>query len=576
MMFLTRLTRACSSRHEFKQFIQTKEHPEEGTAYFNEDLLPTPSEHRSWTALHFFTYYLTQTFSPGSYNLGATLISIGLQWWHGMIAAVIGSAILSVVVILNSRGATCYHVGFPVYVRAAAGVSGAKLFIVVRASVAVIYFATQSFYGGMLTSVALRAIFGSGWDNITNRLLTSAGITSKNLLAFFIFWIVQFPVMFIHPTILRHLFVVKSVATTAGLVGVLGWAVHANEGSLGGFNFGAKSLSGAALVWPMIQAINSVMAALSPILVNQPDVARYATRPAQATWSQAIGILVSKVLVMFLSCATTSAAAGVLGKSYWNVWDLYNAILTEYWGPGARAGMFFASAGMILAIIATNAGSNSLPVGADTSGLWPRYINIVRGQVICALLAPLCVPWKIIASASSFLTFLGSYTVFLMPTCGIMVVDYWIIRRGNLHVPSLYTKVEGAPYTYYKGWNLRAVAAWVAGVAFTVHGIAGNLDPDSVNQASKNMYKLGFLLSLAMGSLVYFVACAIWPIPVYPQELESEISTGFESMAPSEGFFPGESVDTIRGVFYAVEETEVKQTTGKSAGAESISEKYTV
>ncbi|GKT44386.1 allantoin permease [Colletotrichum spaethianum] len=316
-----------------------------------------------------------------------------------MLAAVIGSAILSVVVILNSRGATRYHVGFPVYVRAAAGVNGAKLFIIVRASVAVIYFATQSFYG------------------------VGAGITSKNLLAFFIFWIIQFPVMFIHPTILRHLFVIKSVATTAGLFGVLGWAVHMNGGNLGNFDFGGKSLSGAALVWPMIQAINSVMAALCPILVNQPDVARYATRPAQATWSQATGILVSKVLVMFLSCATTSAASGVLGKSYWNVWDLYNAILTEYWGPGARAGMFFASTGMILAIIATNAGSNSLPVGADISGLWPRYINIVRGQVICALFAPLCVPWKIIASASSFLTFLGSYTVFLMPTCGINKAD---------------------------------------------------------------------------------------------------------------------------------------------------------
>lgn len=375
-----------------------------------------------------------------------------------MLAAVIGSAILSVVVILNSRGATQYHVGFPVYVRAAAGVNGAKLFIVVRASVAVIYFATQSFYGGMLTSVALRAIFGSGWDNIPNRLPPSAGISSKNLLAFFIFWIIQFPVMFIHPTTLRHLFVVKSIATTAGLFGVLGWAVKMNGGNLGNFNFGKEPLSGAALVWPMIQAINSVMAALCPILVNQPDVARYATRPAQATWSQAIGILVSKVLVMFLSCATTSAASGVLGKSYWNVWDLYNAILTEYWGPGARAGMFFASTvrqtlcyiyslkgcfakvyiqGMILAIIATNAGSNSLPVGADTSGLWPRYINIVRGQVICALLAPLCVPWKIIASASSFLTFLGSYTVFLMPTCGVSSISDQQHSLPLCHMPIL-------------------------------------------------------------------------------------------------------------------------------------------
>lgn len=122
---------------------------------------------RTWTALHFLSFYLTMTFSPSSYNLGATLVSLGLvsnsglnliypniavakflikQWWHGIVAAVIGSGLLSVIVILNSRGASMYHVGFPVYVRASAGVSGSKLFVAVRASVATIYFATQTYY----------------------------------------------------------------------------------------------------------------------------------------------------------------------------------------------------------------------------------------------------------------------------------------------------------------------------------------------------------------------------------------------------------------------------------------------
>lgn len=256
----------------------------------------------------------------------------------------IGSAILSAVVVLNSRGAALYHVGFPAYVRISAGVTGSKLFIVVRASVATIYFATQSYYGGRIMSVALRAIFGHGWESIPNHLPANAGITSQNLLAFFIFWIIQFPVMFVHPTFLRHLFVIKSVVTTAALFGVMGWAIHANGGSIGSFEFGATALQGGALVWPMIQAINSVMAALCPILINQPDVARYATSPSQATWSQSTGILISKVLVMFISCATTSASASVLGTAYWNVWDLYDSILTTYWGPTARAGVFFASA----------------------------------------------------------------------------------------------------------------------------------------------------------------------------------------------------------------------------------------
>lgn len=192
-------------------------------------------------------------------------------------------------------------------------------------------------------SVLLRCIFGSAWDNFPNRLPADAGITSANLLAFFIYWFFQMGLMFLHPTVLRHIFIVKAVYSTAALLAVLGWAVHQNHGSIGSFNFeGQVVLSGSALVWPMISAINSVCAALCPILINQPDISRYAQRPSQATWSQTFGIIISKVLIIFLSAGTTSAAKGILGSSYWNVWDLYDAILTRYWGPGARAGIFFA------------------------------------------------------------------------------------------------------------------------------------------------------------------------------------------------------------------------------------------
>jgi NCS1 family nucleobase:cation symporter-1 len=292
--------------------------------------------------------------------------------------------------------------------------------------------------------------------------------------------------------------------------------------------------------------VNSVMGALAPVLINQPDISRYGHSYGDVTWSQGLGILISKVTVMFLSTATTAAATQVLGKSYWNVWDLYTAILDQYWTPGARAGIVFASFGMMLAVLVTNAGSNSLPVGADLTGIFPRWLTIVRGQVLCAVLAPLLVPWKIIASATSFLTFLGSYTVFLMPICACMIIDYWMIRKGNFHVPSLYVSNAESPYSYYKGWNLRMLAAWLAGVAFTVHGVAGSLDPTSVAAASKNMYKLGFLLSFCMGGVVYYALCLIWPVQILPKGAERELA--FEELAANEGFFDHESISTITGV----------------------------
>lgn len=367
------------------------------------------------------------------------------------------------------------------------------------------------------------------------------------------------PIMFIHPKILRHLFVIKAVYTTIALFGVLGWAIHANGGTIGSIKYTTKTtqLSGSALVWPMISAINSVMGALAPVLINQPDIARYGHSYNDVTWSQGVGIVISKVLVMFLGTVTTAVCTNVLGKSYWNVWDLYNAILNEYWTPGARAGMVFASFGMILAILITNAGSNSLPVGADLTGIFPRWLTIVRGQVICAVLAPLLVPWKIIASATSFLTFLGSYTVFLMPICACMIVDYWVVRGGNFHVPSLYVSTSGSPYTYYKGWNLRMLAAWVAGVAFTVHGVAGSLDPKSVSTASKNMYKLGFILSFCMGGLVYYLLNLAFPVPVLPKGTGDDKALRFEEMAANEGFFDHENVSTITGILVGEDVTSV-------------------
>ncbi|KAL4885760.1 permease for cytosine/purines, uracil, thiamine, allantoin-domain-containing protein [Aspergillus karnatakaensis] len=529
MTWIKRVKAAVSSKEAFLKAIETKE-----------------PERRSWGWVHFFTYYLTTSFSPTSYNLGASLASKGLQWWHTLIASVIGSVFLSIIVILNSRGATRYHVGFPVIARSSAGPRGSKFFIFVRGAVAVIFFSTNFYYGGMHMAILLRCIFGSAWDNIPNHLPADAGITSANLLAFFIYWFFQMALMFVHPVMLRHIFIVKAFYCTIALFVVLGWAIHQNGGSIGNFNFdGQVHLRGSQLVWPMISAINSVCAALCPILINQPDIARYAQKPYQATWSQTLGIFISKILIMFLSAGTTSAAQGFLGTSYWNVWDLYDAILTTYWGPGARAGIFFACFGMVLAILATNAGTNSLPAGADMAGLLPRYINIVRGQIICGLLGPLFFPWKIIANATSFLTFLSSYTVFLMPICGVMVVDYWIIRRGNLHVPSLYSREPGTPYTYYKGWNLRAIAAWVAGTAFVIHGVAGELQPELTGQSSKDMYKLSFLLSFIMGSGVYYLGWVAFPEGIYPVGWEDTPKT-WEYMGDSEGFFPGESVETIR------------------------------
>jgi nucleobase:cation symporter-1, NCS1 family len=152
------------------------------------------------------------------------------------------------------------------------------------------------------------------------------------------------------------------------------------------------------------------------------------------------------------------------------------------------------------------------------------------------------VPWLLVNSAQNFLTFLGSYLCFISPTVAAMMVDYWYARRGNIHVPSLYTPTPSSPYHYTRGFNPRIYVAWVCGVVLVISGIAGAIKPGTISQTAVNIYNTGFVLSLTCGAVVYFILCKIWPVRVYPLGPHEQESKRWENMVPTEGFFHDDEV----------------------------------
>jgi nucleobase:cation symporter-1, NCS1 family len=115
-------------------------------------------------------------------------------------------------------------------------------------------------------------------------------------------------------------------------------------------------------------------------------------------------------------------------------------------------------------------------------------------------------------------------------------VDYWFVRRGNVHMPSVFLGGPESVYWYWHGFNIRAYAAWLIGLGLVVHGVAGALKPGSVNAASTHIYSMGFLISTLAGGISYYVLCLIWPVKIYPDNHAGE-STAWEHMGPTEGFF---------------------------------------
>lgn len=119
-----------------------------------------------------------------------------------------------------------------------------------------------------------------------------------------------------------------------------------------------------------------------------------------------------------------------------------------------------------------------------------------------------------------------------------MMVDYWLVRKGNIHVSSLYRPDPDSPYYYTKGVNFRAYAAWVVGIVLVISGISGAINPGSISETAVNIYNCGFILSLTGAAVTYYLLCRIWPVIPYPRGVHEGESRQWETTRSMEGFFP--------------------------------------
>ena len=226
------------------------------------------------------------------------------------------------------------------------------------------------------------------------------------------------------------------------------------------------AMHGSSLGWAIIAGINSIMGKTSTLVINQPDIARYAKKPSATICSQLLALPIANTVGATLGIYGTAAIYNKWGNLNWNPWIMEHDILTQNWGPGVRAAIFFVSALFVFANMIGDMGANIIPFGADAMTLFPRFLNIRRGMWVGYLLGVCICPWNILANASGFLTFLGGYSIFLGPFLGIFITDYFVVRKGNVYVEDLY-EPKGR-YWYKNGLNWRPVVAWIIPVAFVV------------------------------------------------------------------------------------------------------------
>ncbi|KAJ7042474.1 NCS1 nucleoside transporter family [Mycena alexandri] len=481
------------------------------------DLLPVPENARTWNAVHLAGYWIAEAFGISQYQVASTSLAAGLSPGATIAAVFLGHVLVSIACACNGWIGAIYGINFPMLARASFGIHGNIVAVICRAIAAIVWFGTQSFQGGQCVEVMLRAIFPS-FKSFKNHLPPSAHVTSSELLCFFIFFIIQLPLLFVHISKLRHLFMLKVIIMPIFGFALFGWAV----GTAHGFGpiFSQKTrVSGSPVAVVFFSAMTSAIAPKATLALNICDFTRFAKSPRAVVWTNIISLSVPVTLCAILGVVVTSATQVIYGVSTWNPLQV-----CELWGN--RAAQFFAAFCWALAVVATNISANSTAVGNDLAIIFPRYINIRRGQYVCALLGLVTCPWVIQSSAVSFTSFLGGYSIFLGPICGILICDFYLLQRRKLDLVALYRK-ESSPYWYTYGFNLRAIAAFALALMPNLPGFAGKVNAKlHVPVGATYIFSLVWPVGIIAAGACYLLFNIVWPVrPLQSQSASPSVAS---------------------------------------------------
>ncbi|OAL62470.1 NCS1 nucleoside transporter [Trichophyton rubrum] len=456
--------------------------------WINFDIKPIEAGRRTWSAWTFTTYWVLINSNISSYMTGSSLIALGLPWWQAIIAIVIGNLLAAVFVVLNSLPGAYYHLGFPVVNRYVWGMYG-----------------FQAYIGGQCVYVCLKAIWPSLEQRIPNHLSPSTGITTAQFVSYIIFMVISLPVAYIRPHNLRMFFYISASVIVVFEFVLLVWALA----TMGPAGFGSTISGGGPgepvkdAGWLVVFGIISTIGAISAGILNQNDYARFARKPRDAILGQVISFPIFSIICSVIGVLVTAATQKRFGEAHWDLPSLIGAII-DHGGSRSRAAAFFAGGALVISQIGVNIPGNALSGGFDLAATFPKYINIRRGAYITIALSIACNPWKLVSTATIFLSVLSSYAVFLGPMTGLMISAWFIVHRRKLKVEDLYTGNRASIYWFSHGFNWRAFIAWICGTVPSLPGFIATVNTDvHVPVGFTRIYKLCFLVGFLISAFVY-------------------------------------------------------------------------
>jgi NCS1 family nucleobase:cation symporter-1 len=464
----------------------------------NADLAPVGPEQRTWRWWHFAALWLGMVIAVPAYMLPASMLEQGMSALQAVGIVLVGNIVVLIPILLIGHAGSRYGVPFAVLVRSSFGVEGAKLPALARALVACGWYGIQTWIGGGAMLALTGIVVG---HDLKGPPVPILGIGLGQLIAFGIFWLAQLFFVAKGLNAIRRFETWTAPLKILVCIALVWWALQ-TAGGLGPIIAtpsafvagGAKQGLFWKTFWPIFTAMAGYWGALA---LNIPDFTRFSRTQADQAIGQAVGLPGPMALLALVSVIVTSATVIIYGKAIWDPVALSGNI----GGIGVMIGLVI----ITIDTVSVNIAANLVGPAYDFSALWPRRISYRTGGYITAAVGALIMPWKLLETTQGYIfVWLTGYGALLGPIAGIMIADYWVVRRTRLIVDDLYAS-HGA-YAYRRGWNPAALIAFIAPILVNLPGFLHSAAPAAFGFLGPfwtGLYDYAWFIGIGLAFVIY-------------------------------------------------------------------------
>ncbi|MEU5837362.1 NCS1 family nucleobase:cation symporter-1 [Streptomyces diacarni] len=433
------------------------------------DLAPTKKEGRRWGAYNVFTLWANDVHSLGNYAFAIGLFALGLNVWGILAAFALASVLLFLLLTLSGFMGHKTGVPFPVMSRIAFGVKGAKIPAGVRGAVAIAWFGIQTYLASSVLSALLVAMFPGMGHLDDNAVL---GQSTLGWITFLALWALQILIVSYGMQMIRRYMAFAAPTTLITMCALAAWMFFRADGSVS-LSIDAP-LTGGAMWLQILQGAALWVVVYGTFVLNFCDFTRSARSRSSIVRGNVIGIPVNMLFFAVIVAVLSGAQFKLDGHVITSPTDIVRTIPNMFL-------LAVASLALIALTVAVNLLANFVAPIYALVNLFPRRLNFRKAGLVSGVLGLVILPWNLYNSPVVVNYFLGGLGALLGPLFGVIMADYWLLRKARVNVPDLYTEDAQGEYHYRRGYNPRAVAAFAPSAAAAVvlalvpafHAVAG-------------------------------------------------------------------------------------------------------